>query len=376
LSEVQKVLVVGGGIGGLSTAIALRRRGVAVDVVELNPKWDVYGVGIIQPSNALRALATLGLADAAVAQGHGMEGSKLLTSDGHLIHDQPAPRLAGPQFPPMNGITRPRLHAIFTEAVLAAGADVRLGETVTQIDQDEDGVHVVFSDGTTGDYDLLVGADGINSRTREMVFDPELVPEFTGQVCWRYNVPRPPEVTELWMFLGSNGKAGFCPLSDELMYVLYIEEPPPGDVWVKPAGSAALLRERIAEFGGLMGEMRDRHIVDDDAVVYRPVERVFLEGDWYRGRVVLLGDAAHATSPHVGQGAAMAIEDAVVLAEELATDAPIHEALARWNARRRPRARSIYDISRQIQELELAHDMGPANGELIAQSMIVTAQPI
>jgi 2-polyprenyl-6-methoxyphenol hydroxylase-like FAD-dependent oxidoreductase len=376
LSEVQKVLVVGGGIGGLSTAIALRRRGVAVDVVELNPKWDVYGVGIIQPSNALRALATLGLADAAVAQGHGMEGSKLLTSDGHLIHDQPAPRLAGPEFPPMNGITRPRLHAIFTEAVLAAGAEVRLGETVTQIDQDADGVHVVFSDGTTGDYDLLVGADGINSRTREMVFDPELVPEFTGQVCWRYNVPRPPEVTELWMFLGSNGKAGFCPLSDELMYVLYIEEPPPGDIWVKPAGSAALLRERIAEFGGLMGQMRDRYILDDDAVVYRPVERVFLEGDWYRGRVVLLGDAAHATSPHVGQGAAMAIEDAVVLAEELATDDPVDQALARWNARRQPRARSIYDISRQIQELELAHDMGPANGELIAQSMIVTAEPI
>jgi 2-polyprenyl-6-methoxyphenol hydroxylase-like FAD-dependent oxidoreductase len=376
LSSVEKVLVVGGGIGGLSTALALRQQGIEVDVVELNPKWDVYGVGIIQPGNALRALASLGLADAAVAQGHGMEGSKLLTSDGHLIHEQPAPRLVDPRYPPMNGITRPRLHAIFTQAVLESGTDVRLGETVTQIDQLDDGVQVVFSDGTTGRYDLLVGADGINSRTRAMVFDPDLVPEFSGQVCWRYNVPRPPEVTELWMFMGANGKAGFCPLSDELMYVLYIEEPPAGDIYVQPEGSAALLRERIAEFGGLMGEMRDQYIVDDAAVVYRPVERVLLEGDWYRGRVVLLGDAAHATSPHVGQGAAMAIEDAIVLAEELATDDSVDAALSRWNARRQPRARFIYDISRQIQELELAHDMGPANGELIAQSMIATAQPI
>ena len=214
-----------------------------------------------------------------------------------------------------------------------------------------------------------------------MVFDPDLRPSYTGQVCWRYNVPRPEDLDGIWMFMGSRGKAGIVPLAPDLAYMLLIEEPPVGEhgepvVRLGVEGLAGIMRERLAEYGGLIGDLRDRCVRDDTAVVYRPVERVLLPGPWHRGRVVLVGDAAHATSPHIGQGAAMAIEDAVVLAEELASDQPVDQALASYMARREPRARFVFDTSRRIQELELAHDHGPENSELIVQSMLRTAEPI
>ena len=213
---------------------------------------------------------------------------------------------------------------------------------------------------------------------RSLVFGDEIQPEWTGQVCWRVNVPRPEDLDGIWMFVGTDGKAGIVPLAPDLAYVLLIEEPPAR----RRAGRrdrrlAATMRERLAEFGG-----RDRR----DARRAHPARRgrrvppgrwrCCCERPWYRDRVVLIGDAAHATSPHVGQGAAMAIEDALVLAEEVTADQPVDQALAAYMARREPRARFVFDTSRRIQELELAHDHGPENSELIVASMIRTAEPI
>jgi 2-polyprenyl-6-methoxyphenol hydroxylase-like FAD-dependent oxidoreductase len=372
---VSKVLVVGGGIGGLSATLALRRAGVQVDVAEINPAWSVYGVGIIQPGNALRALDALGLAQQVIDQGFPMEGSRFHLADGTLLADLRFDRVAGPEYPPMNGITRSRLHTILTDAVKASGADVRLGQTVDRLDDGPDGVHVTFNDGTQGDYDLVVGADGIHSKIRALVFGPEIQAEYTGQVCWRVNVPRPPEVRGIWMFAGRDGKAGCVPLAPDLAYLLLIEEPPQGEERVPDDRLAATMRERLAEFGGIIGELRDAHINRDEDVVLRPVLAVFVERPWHRGRVVLIGDAAHATSPHVGQGAAMAIEDALVLAEEV-TSRPLPEALERFMDRRYERCRTVADISRQIGrwELERRHDADFAG--LTHKSTMVTAEPI
>ena len=313
----MRVLVVGGGIGGLSAAIALRKQGIDVDVIEINPKWDVYGVGIIQPGNAIRALDALGLAEQAVEQGYAMKGSRFHTADGQLLGEVPALDLLGPKYPPMNGITRPKLHAIFQDAFRASGASIELGYTVATIDQDDDRVAVTFSDGTDGEYDLVIGADGIHSLVRSLVFGQSHKAEYTGQVVWRYNVPRPADLDHLHMFVGRNGKAGFVPMAPDLMYILLIENQPPENVQVPDDRLAETMRERLGEFGGPVGEVRDTRITDDDKVVYRPVESFLMPPPWYWGRVVLIGDAAHATSPHVGQGAAMAMEDAVVLADVL-----------------------------------------------------------
>jgi 2-polyprenyl-6-methoxyphenol hydroxylase-like FAD-dependent oxidoreductase len=371
----MRVLVVGGGIGGLSVAIALRQRGVDVDVVEINPKWDVYGVGIIQPANAIRALDALGLAEKAVEQGYAMKGSRFHDSQGHLLGEVPALDLLGPRYPPMNGITRPRLHAIFQDGVKSSGANIRLGMTVDSVDEDG---RVAFSDGGAGEYDLVVAADGIHSNVRDLVFPDAPEPQYTGQIVWRYNVPRPEGLDTLDMFVGSNGKAGFVPLAPDLMYILYIEAVPADDVKMSDDQFAQIFRERLAEFGGPVAEVRDRYIADSAKVVVRPVESLLVPKPWHRGRVVLVGDAAHATSPHVGQGGAMAIEDAIVLAEEVTSGDELGTGLERYAERRYPRCREIWEISRQIGTWEIEHTPPPEADfvGLTMKSVHVTAAPI
>jgi 2-polyprenyl-6-methoxyphenol hydroxylase-like FAD-dependent oxidoreductase len=376
MSAASRVLVVGGGIGGLSATIALRARGIEVDVVERNPQWDVYGVGIIQPGNAIRALDQLGVADRAIAAGFAMDGDRFHTADGTLIADNEHPRVLGPDYPGLNGITRPRLHEILTSTVKDSGAKVKLGVTVAELRQSGVGVEVQLTDGTEDRYDLVVGADGINSLVRSLVFPDAPKPQYTGQVVWRYNLPRPPEVDKLWMFAGATSKAGLVPLSGDLMYLLLIEKPPE-NAPLRPAQDtmAQILRERLAPFGGIIAEQREL-ITDSEKVVYRPVEALLVPAPWHRGRMVLIGDAAHATSPHVGQGGAMAMEDALVLAEELTGHDLLAPALQRFVERRFDRVKTIVDISLQIGrwEMEQRHDADFVG--LTIQSVMTTAAPI
>jgi 2-polyprenyl-6-methoxyphenol hydroxylase-like FAD-dependent oxidoreductase len=376
MTGVARVLVVGGGIGGLSTAIALRRAGFEVDVVEKNPAWDVYGVGIIQPGNALRALNEIGLAQEAVAEGHPMYGDRTWLADGTTLvaeHDWP-PLVEG--LPPGNGITRPRLHRIFQRHTLDSGADVRTGVVVSRLDDRRDQVEVDFSDGESRAYDLVVGADGLHSQVREMVFGPDPKPTYTGQVVWRYNLPRLEGLEHIWMLLGPNSSAGFVPLAPDLMYILTIEKPPPGErIHLPQEGIAAIFRERLSGFGGPVAEQREL-IVDDDAVVYRPVENVLVPAPWHRGRVVLIGDAAHATTPHCGQGAAQAIEDGIVLTQELSGDQPLSQALANYMERRYDRCRLIVEGSEAIGRWEQDHSLPIDPSEVRLQVTMTAMAPI
>lgn len=379
MPAVEKVLVVGGGIGGLSAAIAMRQRGIDVDVVEINPKWDVYGVGIIQPGNSIRALAAIGLADEAIEQGFPFEGGRFFDSQGNLMADVPMHRVAGPEYPPMNGITRPKLHKILQDAIKESGANVWTGLTVGELEQDGEGVEVKFSDWTSGRYDAVVGADGMYSLTRKVVFGDDPKPELSGQVVWRYNVPRLPEVDRICMFQGQRGKAGFVPLGPDLMYILLIEMPPPDsppDKRLDEDRLAEIFRERLAEFGGPVAKVRDEHITDPEEVVYRPVESILVPPPWYRDRVVLIGDAAHATSPHIGQGAAMAVEDAVVLAEEFGRDVPVYKAFDAFMERRYERCKYVIDVSTRIGKAEMDPSLDINAAALTGQSAVALAEPI
>ncbi len=357
MSSVRHLLVVGGGIGGLSTTIALRRAGFDVDLIEKNPAWDVYGVGIIQPGNALRALHQLGLAERAVAEGHQMLGDRTFLTDGvTVIADNDWPALV-PGLPPGNGITRPRLHKILQDAVLESGADVRTGVTIATLEDTGDRVDVVFTDGDSRSYDLVVGADGLYSQTRELVFGPEYKAAYTGQVCWRYNLPRIEGLDKIWAVIGPSGAAGFVPLAPDLMYMLTIEKPPEGaPIRLPQEGIAEIYRERLAPYGGPVAEHREL-VADDDAVIYRPVENVLLPAPWHRGRVVLIGDAAHATTPHCGQGAAQAIEDGIVLTDELERQESLGAALEAFMARRYDRCRMIVEGSEAIGAWEQDHSL-------------------
>lgn len=356
MSQIRKVLVVGGGIGGLTAAIAFKCRGMEAEVVEQNPAWSVYGVGIIQPSNALRALNSIGLGKACISEGKGFEGWKFCDSDGVALAEVPSVNAAGEGFPPNNGISRPALHNILTAATLAQGTRVRLGETVETWQEDADAIAVTFSNGETARYDLVIGADGAHSKTRSQLFGSELQLEFTGQGVWRHNFARPRNMEWGSLFYGKTSKAGLVPLSDSQMYLLLVTAEP-GNPKMPFAQLHMLLRERLGEYGGIVAQLREQ-IVDPAAVVYRPMEVVMAPPPWHKGRVVLIGDAAHSGTPHLAEGAAMAIEDAVVLADMLAQSTELDTTLHAFAARRLPRTRLVYETGLKLGEWELAEWAG------------------
>lgn len=351
MASVSRVLVIGGGIGGLTAGIALRQQGVAVDLVEIAPSLAVYGVGIIQPNNTLRALDRIGLAQPCVDIGAPFPGWEILDREGNALMKAPSPDAAAPQFPPVNGITRPQLHTILTDAAAAHEVNIMLGRSVSALDSDDAGVDVTFADGRSGRYDLVVASDGIASATRRMVFGDAFEPRFTGQGVWRYNLPRPAAMEWGQIWFGSASKVGLVPLSATLMY-MFVVTAEPGNPWHEGPQLAQTMRERIAEYGGLLRELAPL-ISDSAQVVYKPMHNVLLPAPWHRGRVVVIGDAAHATTPHLAQGAAMAIEDAVLLAELLGGDGDVAAQLDEFSARRVPRGKFVVDASTQLAQWEL-----------------------
>jgi 2-polyprenyl-6-methoxyphenol hydroxylase-like FAD-dependent oxidoreductase len=366
------VLVIGGGIGGLSAAIALRRSDFAVTLIEKDPAWFVYGVGIIQQGNVLRAARSLGLLDQYVQSGVGFDAVEVFAPNGMRVARVPSHRLLE-GYPANLGISRRALHQMLVAAARDAGASVRSGITVSSLRELEQQVEVHFSDGSRGSFDLVVGADGVHSQTRAMVFPEAPAPEFTGQAVWRYNLPRLPGLDALHAYNGPIG-VGLVPMNEALMY-MYVTTPEPGNPRYPREGLAAVMRSKVA---GCAPAIRDlaAQIVDDDAVVYRPLESLLLETPWYQGRVALLGDAAHATTPHLGQGAGMAIEDGLVLAEELARHEQIAAALQAWFQRRFERCAYIVRSSLAICKGQLGEAPPVDNARATAEMFAFTAQPI
>lgn len=374
MDTVNNVLIVGGGIGGLCAAIALRRKGVAVDLVELKTEWTVYGVGIIQQSNVVREMHRLGLLEAYLDAAYAFEDVAIYTTEGQPLARIPGQRLAGPQYPANVGISRRALHKVLSETAIELGTQVRLGTSVESFEQDDSAVDVLFTDGSQGRYGLMVGADGLFSKVRSVLFGDRYQPRFTGQSVWRYNFPRAAGIDHLANYQGPSGNAGLVPLADDLMY-LFTTSHEPGNPWMETAALADGLRQRLAGFGGLIGELREQ-IVDNAGVVYKPLEAVFVDEPWYCGRVLLIGDAAHATTPHLGQGAGMAIEDAVVLAEELTAGGSLDAQLQRFMGRRFERCKFISEMSLLAGVKEIQRDPSFDRIGLVKRMLEVTAQPI
>lgn len=337
----QNILIVGGGIGGLTAAIALGKRGHRLTVAEKDPTWSVYGVGIIQQSNVVRAMAELGIVEDYVEAGFGFDWVEIYAPGGARVAKVPVERLVE-GLPANLGIGRRALHDVLGRQAKMAGATVRLGVEVDQLVELPDGVGVTFSDGAAQRFDLVIGADGLYSKTRGQIFKDAPGPEFTGQAVWRYNFPRPAEIECIQAYDGPIG-VGLVPLSETLMY-MFVTTPEPGNPWYPVAGLAEAMRGKLRNAPPRIQALAEG-IVDDNAVVYKPLEWLFLEGNWHKGRVVLLGDAVHATTPHLGQGAGMAIEDALVLADELGRHQTPEAAFVAYRNRRYDRCRYIVERS-------------------------------
>lgn len=349
--QVTRVLVVGAGIGGLGAAAALAQRGVAVDVVELRPDAHVVGVGISQPANALRALRALGVLDEILVAGFTFD--RFAFHDWQGTHIVDCQSVLGGDVPANCALSRKDLHRALSGAADGAGATVTFGTTVTDLEEEGPHVHVTFSDGRSDAYDLVVGFDGVQSPLRRRLFGAKHDPVFTGYAVWRVTLPRPGNVTNPMLFQGDRTKAGVIPISREHLYLLHVTAEP-GNSYMPREQLADLLTERLAGYSGLIGELREA-IYDPDGIAYSPLSEVLLPPPWYRGRAIVLGDAAHACAPHLTQGAAMALEDAVVLAEELAVPyRTIEDSLPAFMDRRHHRAKLVQDVSHSILFNEMA----------------------
>jgi 2-polyprenyl-6-methoxyphenol hydroxylase-like FAD-dependent oxidoreductase len=366
------VLIVGGGIAGLTAAIALRQQGHTVTVIERDPNWSVYGVGIIQQANVIRAVAELGILDEYLAAAVGFDTVEIFAPDGTKVARVPAPRLVE-GYPANVGIGRPALHRVLGTTAQKAGAVIRLGSTVEQLKDNGKTVQATFSDGTSGVYDFVVGADGAYSKTRGMILPQAEVPQFTGQAVWRYNFPRPVDLDCLQVYNGPIG-VGLVPISSEQMY-MFVTTPEPDKTRYSAEGLAAAMRNKLAGSSPTVRKLAEQ-ITDDAAVVYRPLDTVLVTGPWHNGRVVLLGDAVHSTTPHLGQGAGMAIEDSLVLARELASHDDVEAAFTAFRARRFERCAYIVNASLAICHGQIGRGPPVDNTIATAEMFAVTAQPI
>jgi 2-polyprenyl-6-methoxyphenol hydroxylase-like FAD-dependent oxidoreductase len=357
MAAAGRVLIVGGGPAGLSAGVVLGRRGVDAEIVEINDDLRPLGSGLTMTGATLRALRMVDeeALDRCIEQGAGHDALAFGNAEGDILHTVPMPPVAGPDKPGGFGIMRPLFWGLLAEAAQRAGARIRLSTTIEAIEQHADGVGVTFSDGSSGRFDLVVGSDGLHSKVRELVFPDAPEPFFTGQTVWRAVVPRPKGMSDdIGMYYGPRVKAGCNPTSSHEMYVFVVENTPevtrpPREQWPEQ------IRALLSDFGGVIGWARER-MTDAETIDRRPLHAILMPDPWHRGRVLLIGDAAHATTPHLASGAGIAIEDSVVLGELLDTHQSLDEALAAFMRRRYERCRLVVENSLQLGEWEKQPD--------------------
>ena len=353
MSTARTVLVIGGGAAGNAMTILLRRTGLTVDLIEARDDWNATaGSGITLQGNALRVLRELGVWEEVSASGFGFGSVGITAPDGTVLHVARDIRTGGDDLPATVGMQRPRLQRILIDAVRASGASVRLGTRVEQLEQDGTGVSARFTDGTEGRYDLVIAADGLGSTTRAAI-GITAKPEPTGMAIWRVAVPRPAGVTRTDLAYGGPAYiAGYCPTSDTTIYA-YVVEANRDRASIPPESYADEMRGLATAYGGFWPEITE-HITDPAKVNYTWFDRMLVEGSWHRGRVVLVGDAAHCCPPTLAQGAALSLEDAWVLSRLLTSAEVWDDALFQaYYDRRITRVRPVVEASVQIGQWQL-----------------------
>ncbi|MVM28632.1 monooxygenase [Spirosoma sp. HMF4905] len=335
--------ILGGGIVGLTTALALQKIGIQATVFEAAPTIKPLGAGLALAANAIKAFQRLGIADDVIQAGRLLDAFTIYDQHGFVITRTDSRAVSQKYGLDNFSIHRAALHQVLLSQL--GNGVVRTGKRGIGMYQQADTISVQFDDGTTHETDYLLVADGIHSPIRKQLL-PESKPRYAGYTCWRAVVDATDlnlsEASETW---GPNGRFGLVPLANKQLYWFATLTAPANDARMRQLTPDDLLRQ----FAGYASPIRDvLSRTPDNALIWsdicdlKPLERYAFDN------VVLLGDAAHATTPNMGQGACQAIEDAVVLADELARGGAIPAAFQRFEQRRLKRTQTIIETSRRI----------------------------
>jgi 2-polyprenyl-6-methoxyphenol hydroxylase-like FAD-dependent oxidoreductase len=373
MPAIRNALVVGGGVAGAAVAVHLARRGIRVDLVEVKPTVTAGGFGVMLQGNALRMLRRLGVWERIREEGYPFDSVGLRAPDAHgsLLGEVAEARSGEPGLPVAVGLHQPQLARILLDRARQVGARIRFGTTCTRLVQDGDGVEVTFAGDWRERFDAVIGADGTRSSTRRMI-GIDVRPRPTGMGLWRLCTSRPESVTRSDRYHGGRCHlAGYCPTGQHSAFAYLVEKAQNRNA-LSPGERLVVVRDLAAGYHGPWDELRER-LRDSARVTYTWLESHLLEPPWHRGRVVLIGDAAHTCAPTLPQGVAQALEDADVLAGLLGDREVLDDRLCdEFTARRHPRVKAVVDASVQLDRWLLDPGRGDAPGLLSEISHLVS----
>ena len=372
---VARALIVGGGIAGLSASIALERIGVHCDVVEIAD--GPVGAGMSLSGRVIDVLEELGIYDECYATGAHftpeMAAPAMKDTAGRPL-GQPPRRLERPGAKPPIRVYRPEFAGILERAAERLGVNIHKGMTIETIDDRHDAAVVTWSNGEEHRYDIVIGADGVGSRIRSLVFPEAPEPAYAGQMSIRWMIPGPGIDGEGWYVGGDAGRLGFFHLPHQnVIYVPIVISMPEQKL---SQGDAYALVKRLLDMftAPAIVNLRQR-LTPDSTLICRAFQWVLVPERWYHGRTLLIGDAAHATTAHMGMGAGMALEDAVVLAECVAAAASYSEAYQAFMSRRLERVRTVVETSLALSKLEQEKGDHGLEATLMSSAFAILAQP-
>ena len=338
----MKTIVLGAGIGGLTAALALKQKGIDVDVYERSPVLTDVGAGISLWPNALKALYQLGLRPALDGVSFVSMDGAVRSRDGTVLSRTTADQFIARLGLPVVVFHRGDLLAVLVDA--ARDVPIHTGHEGQDVEQDANGVTVRFANGACARGDVLIGADGLRSVVRDRVGVPGAL-KYSGYTAWRGVAPFETAGLMAGETLGSGQRFGIAPIHGNRVYWYATDNVPEGQR-EPPLETKARLTRLFADWHepvpGLIRSTREDAILRNDIYDRDPAEQ------WGSGRITLLGDAAHPMTPNLGQGACQAIEDALVLAHHLSSGSDVEPSLRRYEAERIPRTRSVVTASRRV----------------------------
>jgi 2-polyprenyl-6-methoxyphenol hydroxylase-like FAD-dependent oxidoreductase len=339
-NQMKNITIIGGGIAGLTTAIALKKIGIETTIFEAAPEIKPVGAGLGLGANALKAFDYLGIADEVMKAGRLLDAFTVYDQAGKPITRTDSKAISAKYGADNFAIHRADLHRILMSKIDAGS--ITTNQRAVDFEQKENSVIIKFQSGMTYETDYLIVADGIHSPIRQKLL-PNSKPRYAGYTCWRGVTDNSDlnltEASETW---GAAGRIGILPMANNKIYWFACVNAPQNDPTMKAytiADVQRVYKNFHAPIPQVLAQTKQEQVFWNDIIDLEPISQYAFKN------IVLIGDAAHATTPNLGQGGCQAIEDAVVLADEIKAKGNIVAAFKAFESRRMKRTHYVVNTS-------------------------------